>query len=195
MIIQIKVHYAILMFFIGLKDKMEYLVYNNKNNYNIEIMRIKNKKIIITLRGHKRVTRVIRYYNKENKEEYIITCDSKIAIIWDIENNYNNKYNIKFSGDIYDALLLFNIFKKDYILLSSNNKEYSKLYEFKDNTQFIKNIYKTNENKTYYMIPWLYTYKYYIIECCYEKISINNIFEDECYANLSTKGDHFCGYI
>ena len=45
------------------------------------------------------------------------------------------------------------------------------------------------------MIPWLYTYKYYIIECCYEKISINNMFEDECYANLSAKGDHFCGYI
>ena len=47
------------------------------------------------------------------------------------------------------------------------------------------------------MIPWLYNNKYYIIECCVNKISINNIFEDENYANLSKEpeGRHFCGYI
>ena len=47
------------------------------------------------------------------------------------------------------------------------------------------------------MIPWLYNNKYYIIECCSYKISINNIFKDENYANLSKKpeGEHYCGYI
>ena len=47
------------------------------------------------------------------------------------------------------------------------------------------------------MIPWLYKNKYYIIECCYNKISINNILEDECYTNLTMnpEGYHCCGYI
>ena len=50
-----------------------------------------------------------------------------------------------------DSLLLFNIFNKNYILISSDNKnEYSKLYEFKDNTPFIRNIYGTNENYSYF---------------------------------------------
>ena len=47
------------------------------------------------------------------------------------------------------------------------------------------------------MIPWLYKNKYYIIECCNKKISINNMLEDECYANLNMnpEGYYYCGYI
>ena len=187
--------------FIGLKDKIEYIIYNNKNNYNLDIMRINDQSIITSLTGHNNKTTVIRYYLKNNNEDYILSCDcNKLVIIWDIQNNYNQKYIIQsdYSGYIRDALLLFNYNNKDYILLSSERQnEYSKLYEFKDKTPFVKNIYETNKNKTYYMIPWLYNNKYYIIECCYNKISINNIFEDENYSNLSKEpeGDHCCGYI
>ena len=122
---------------------------------------------------------------------------NNLIIVWDIQNNYNKKYNIQLnSGTIWDALLLFNISNKNFILISSTN-EYSKLYEFKDNTPFIRNIYGTNKNNTRFLIPWLYKNKYYIIECCYKKISINNMLEDECYANLNmnSESDHFCGYI
>jgi len=48
------------------------------------------------------------------------------------------------------------------------------------------------------MIPWLYKNKYYIIDCCYYKISISNLLEDECYANFSLnllKFGFCCGYI
>ena len=47
------------------------------------------------------------------------------------------------------------------------------------------------------MIPWLYKNKYYIIECCNNKISINNMLEDECYANLinNPEGKYYFGYI
>ena len=104
--------------FKGIKDNIEYIIFNNKNNYNIEIMRINDKIIISSLKGHNNRTRVIRYYIKDNNEEYILSCDyNKLVIIWDIQNNYNIKYNIKVkdSGNIYDALLLFNIFNKNYI--------------------------------------------------------------------------------
>ena len=56
----------------------------------------------------------------------------------------------KYKGNIIDALLLFNILNNNYILLSSrDDNEYSKLYEFKENTKFVKNIYGTNEHKTF----------------------------------------------
>ena len=116
----------------GLKDNIEYIVYNNKNNYNLDIMRIYDKAIINSLKGHTTGTNVIRYYINNNREEYIISCDKKnLVIVWDIQNNYNKKYNIKVNdfGNIWDALLLFNIFKKNYILISSWNKdEFSKLH-------------------------------------------------------------------
>ena len=187
--------------YIGLKDNIEYLIYNNKDNYNLEIMRIKDKIIITSLKGHNSPTRVIRYYSKDNKEEYILSCDgNKLVIIWDIQNNFNKKYTIqsKYKGNINDALLLFNIFNNDYILLSSEKSNvYSKLYEFKENTKFVKNIYGTNEHKTFFIIPWLYKNKYYIIECSNQLISINNIFADENYAILKKdpESNHYWGYI
>ena len=187
--------------YIGLKDNIEYMAYNNKINYNLDIMRINDRALINSLKGHKTGTNVIRYYIKDNKEEYIISCDkNNLVIVWDIQNNYNNQYNIQIKdfGTIWDSLLLFNIFNKNYILISSYNKdEFTKLYEFKDNTPFIKNIYGTNENNTAFMIPWMYKRNYYIIECCYYKIAINNLLNDECYANLSMnpEGKHCCGYI
>ena len=189
--------------YIALKDHIEYLVYNNKNNFNLDIMRIKDKTIITTLKGHGTNVIVIRYYLKDNKEEYWLTCDkNKLVIIWDIQNFYNKKYTIqtKYSCNICDALLLFNIFNNDYILLSNYSKdEYSKLYEFKENNKFIRNIYGTNDHQTYFMIPWFYQNKYYIIDCAYDhKISINNLLEDETYANLTMdpdNGEYYCGYL
>ena len=94
---------------------------------------------------------------------------------------------------------MFNIYNKDFILLSSaKENEFSELYEFKDNTPFIKNIYGTNNNQTSYMIPWLYKDEYYIIDCCIkDKISINNLLEEESYTSLylDSKGMCCCGYI
>lgn len=187
--------------FIGLKDNLEYLVYINKSNFNLEVMLIKDKKIKNILVGHKSDTSVIKYIKKNKDEDYLLSCDkNKLIIIWDIQNNFNKKYNIQesYSGDINDAHILFNINDKDYILLSSGRiGEYSKLYEFKENTPYIKDIYNTNNNNTYLAIPWLYKGKYYIIELCDCEININNLFEEECYASLNVEpeGSHYSGYI
>ena len=187
--------------YIGLKDHIEYLVYNNKDTNNLDIMRIRDKTIITSLKGHNANTIVIKYYLKDDKEEYILSSDAnKLVIIWDIQNFFNKKYTIQaqYSSNILDAGLLFNVFNKDYILLSNSaSNEYSKLYEFKENTPFIKNIYGTNDHITYFMVPWFYQNKYYLIECSVNKIYINNMFEDENYANLSMdpEGSHYCGYL
>ena len=47
------------------------------------------------------------------------------------------------------------------------------------------------------MIPWSYKNKHYFIDFCYGKLTINNIFENENYAILSSQPEdyHYCGYI
>jgi len=183
-----------------LTDNVEYLVYNNKNSYNLDVIRLKDKKLVHYLKGHKDKVSVIRYFVQKNIKEYLLSCDeSRIVFCWDIQN-FSQKFKIhtNYSGYIWDALILFNIRENNYIFLPSNStNEYTKIYEFNDLPQFVKNIYNTNENKTNYILPWYYNNNYYLIECCNSKISINNILKDEHYATLSNEpeGLHCCGYI
>ena len=187
--------------YIGLKDHIEYLIFNNIKNYNLDIMRIKDTKIITSLEGHQNRTRLIKYYLKDNKEDYILSYDeNNLVIIWDIQNNFNKKYNIQVmhKGFISHSLLLFNIFNNNYIVLSFYvNNEYNKLLEFKEKNKFVKNIYGTNNHSTFFMIPWTYQNKHYIIDLCDNQISINNIFEDENYAILTKEPEckHYSGSI
>ena len=52
-------------------------------------MRINDQSIIASLKGHNAGIAVIRYYLKNNNEDYILSCDwNKLVIIWDIQNNY-----------------------------------------------------------------------------------------------------------
>ncbi len=187
--------------FTSLYDNLEYLVYNNKNNYNLDILRIKDRKIIHYLKHHKTKVSVIRYFiqNKYNKE-YLLSCDeSRLVCCWDISTyDLIDSIYTNYSGYIWDALILFNIFEKNYIFLPSNClNECTKIYEFKENIQFLRDIYGTKDNKTNYLIPWFYNNNYYLIECCSSKISINNILKDEVYTNLKCEpeGLHCCGYI
>ena len=187
------------------KNNRGYLVYQ-EIDYDLIVMRINDDDKIANLIGHKIAIAFIRYYQNKNnlEEEYILSGDgNKLVIIWDINNNFEKKYSIQpnYKEKMFDALILFNLFNKNYILLASDNQhdynEFTKLYELNHNTQFIKNIYNTNRNKTAFLIPWLYKNKYYIISCCDYEISINNIFEDENYANLILKpeGGHYCGFL
>ena len=184
----------------GLKDKIPYLVYNNKTNFNLEVMRLNDNIVMHSLKKHNNDVTVIKYYRKEYNEEYLLSCDvNKLVIIWDIQNNFNIKNTIQeeFKGKIWDAHLLLNLSSKDFILLSSGEKgEGIKLYELKDNsTQFIKIIDGTKENITNYMIKWTYNNKYYIIKL-YNEISIHNIFENELYTKLiAPKSRYYCGFI
>ena len=187
--------------YIGLKDKKEYLAYNNKNNFKIEIIRISDKKITKSLEGHKSPIKLIKYFkNNNNNEDYILSCEYKfIIIIWDIQKNfYSKRIEIKNNAYISD-ILLFNIFNKNYIVISNIKRDsFSSLYEVKDGkVELTRKIYGTQENMTRFMILWKYQNKFYLIECCNNgKISINNLFEDETYINFETKdGIYNYGYI
>jgi WD40 repeat protein len=185
--------------FIGLKDKVEYLVYNNKNINKIEIMRISDKNIIKSFGGNENPIKLIKYFKKNNNEDYILSCENKLIIIWDIQKNfYSKRIEIKNNAYIFD-ILLFNNINKNYIVISNIKKDsFSSLYEVKDvKVELIRKIYGTQENMTRFMILWKYQNKYYLIECCNNgKISINNLFEDETYINFETKDAIYdYGYI
>ena len=182
-------------------DNNDYLVYNNKSNYNLDIYRIIDKKLIYHLKGHKAKVSVIKYYMKhDNKKEYLFSCDeNKVVICWSLQD-YTQQFiiNTKMNGYIWDATVLFNIKGNDYCIIPSNSdKEFTRVYDFNNNNNLIKEIYGTFNNKTNYIIPWFYNNNYYLIECCSLKISINNIFKNENYATLekNPEGLHCCGYI
>ena len=182
----------------GLIDGITYLVYNNRNNFNLEVMRIRDKVYVRSLKKHTKPVSVIRYFRKNNREEYLLSCEvcGGFVIIWDIINNFNiiNFIQEQSAGKIYDALLLFNLNNQDYVLISSAMKEPIKLFELRENQKYY-NIFGTEDNLTNYMIPWSYNNNYYIIKL-YSDISIHNIFRNECYAKLHCeKSQYYCGYI
>ena len=144
-------------------------------------------------------------YHSYDKEEYLyitglLYMKNIIRIIaFDIRNNYNEKLIIDINDytDCNNILLLFDIFKKNYILVSYKKDKFSKLYDYQKNDSFIKNIHGTNNYETKVMIPWYYKDKFYIIDICSEKIIINNLLEDKSYAELKLRGiiDYQNGFL
>ena len=185
--------------FIGVKDHIYYLVYNNMKNFNIEILNIVEKKVIKSLSGHYIRTSVIRYYLNGIKEEYILSCDlNSKAIIWDVANDYTIKYilRMEYKSIIRDAILLFGLNQKNYLIISRSSKEeYTKVYELAPNTPFVRNIPKKKITNS--IIPWKHNNKQYIIELCNGIISIKNVLEDEIFSDLNKEKDdnYLSGFV
>lgn len=183
------------------KDNHDYLVYNNvSNHYYLDIYRIIDKQLIRYLKGHQSKVSVIKYFIKNNTNEYLLSCDEKrVVICWSLLT-YTQQFKIdtKMIGYIWDAAVLFNIRGNDLCIISSNSdEECTRIYDFNNNNQFIKNINSSYDNKSNYLIPWYYNNNCYLIECCNSKISINSILDGQNYAKLekSPEGMHCCGYI
>ena len=162
-------------------------------------MTIRNTQIIKSLKGHNAKTTVIRYFKKNKKEDYILSCDiNKKVIVWDIQNDFlkkNDFLETTYIGNIYNSLLLFDIYNKDYILLSSGNQnEYSKLYEFGKESKFIRD-FNNNKSGTSFLIYWKYNDKHYIIEGMVNFILIYNVLDNEIYWNTKIQGKHLGGFV
>ena len=189
----------------SIKDDNEYLVFNNKSKFSLDIIKISDKKLIHYLKGHKAKVSVIKYFiSKSDNQEYLLSCDeNKLVIIWNLFN-YNTilKINTNMEGYIWDAYALLYVNGLSYFIIPSNSdKECTRVYIFNNYNLYNNNnyneIFGTLHNKTNFVIPWNYNNNNYLIECCYSKISINNIFQNENYATLTQKpeGQHCCGYI
>ena len=68
--------------FIGLKDYIEYIVYCESSSNDLKVMIIKNKTIKYSLKKHRAKVISIRYFIKDSKEEYLLSCDlDKLIVI------------------------------------------------------------------------------------------------------------------
>ena len=204
--------------FTSLKDKTLYLVSPNKNNFNLDLITLIDNKLKISLKGHlKKVTNVRYFLNNFTNEDYLISADeSGIVNLWDISNNYSKKYSIdtNYNDIIYSALLVFtnnenfensNNDNKGYIITSTygisdeNEKSSTKIYSMENNGEFMNYFSNTNNNSIYYLLSWFNkkNNKYYIIQFSHMKIFINNLLEDELYAELTQeqKLSHYSGFI
>jgi len=182
--------------YLSYKDNKEYIASPVIYKSNIDIFILVDNKKLISLKGHKRIIRTIRYFiNNKNYNEYLISSDdNKMVIIWDITNNYTIKYIIdtKYKDFITSCLLVFPLNINDnYIITSSKHisnvidESATKIYSL-DNGQYIKCINNSNNSYISYLLSWYNkkNNKYYLIELAYKNIIINNILENELYCEL-----------
>jgi WD40 repeat protein len=187
--------------FISNIDNKAYLVSKNAKSHLLDIILLKDNIIITSLKGHTNtITMVRKFFNNNNKNEYLISADiDNNVIVWDINNNYNILHLIKpeyNENNIYSCYIYFDIFNS-YIFTScglnkykESETSYTKMYSFK-NGSFIKNINETSMNNTYYLLMWYNEQNKnrnnYLVECCENRISINDFKNNKLYANLVTE--------
>ena len=175
-----------------------HLIYPINIGSQINIIRIKDKKLIKSLKGQENFFEIIKiFYNKENQHNYLVSSDwDKIVFIWDLDDNYKLLQTIRtqYSNYIYSFQLLF---KYNYIITSTvglnDNTDYSKIFMLTDG-KFFRNIANTNQIETLYSLIWEKNFdEFYYIELCYEKIIIHNLLTDEIYSVLETRIEESCG--
>ena len=92
------------------KDNKEYIALLNEN-FILDIFALLDNKKIISLYGHNKDIYTVRYFiNNKNYDEYLISAGNEKAIIWDINNNYNIKFEFEkksYSNYIYSCLIIF----------------------------------------------------------------------------------------
>ena len=192
----------------SIKDNKQYLISPNKNNFNLDIITLIDNKIQISLKGHlKKVTNIRYFLNYYNSNEYLISGDEdRIVILWDITNNYSEKYKIdtQYNDIIYSCLLVFDnndgyIITSTYGISEEDEKSATKIYSIEKNGEFVGYINNTNNNSVYYLLSWVNKKdnKNYIIQFSYMKIFINNLLENELYAELTQeqKLSHYSGFV
>ena len=178
-------------------DGNQYLISANKDTFNLDVYDLNNGYLINSLKGHTNRVDHIRYFCNNNKS-YIVSSDTNhTVIIWDENFNVLNKIETENKGSITSSYLLFHKNEKDYVIIipSTAINEYTKIYDNKG--KFIKNVYNTNNNISFHLDVWNYNNNHYLIETCFGKISIVNLFKDEIYHEFvyNPQSCHFDGII
>lgn len=183
------------------ENKIEpYLIYVPLFEKEINILKIRDKKIVAKLTGSSNyIEKVKNFYNEKDKHNYLLSSDYDFSVlIWDLDDNYKMKHklNPEYSNYIYSFLIYF---KFDYVITStvghSQGQDHIKIFSFKNGT-LLKGILNSDNIDTLYLIIWEKDKKEeetYIIALCYEKVLIYNLLSNELYCELSTNVQESCG--
>lgn len=186
---------------------LKYILHLKIIEYILHLQIIKKKFQIYTLLEHKKIISLksnnefagVRYFaNYRNNKEYLVSgYKDNDLIIWDITDNYKDKYKIK---EVRISLLIFTNNNQDYIITNAGfSGSYTKIYSFND-CSYITNINNKKFIQVEYLLPWLNKNdnQYYIIQLAYfNGIFINDLLKGKLYANLANQeyGNYNTGFI
>ena len=182
--------------FLSHSNNKIYIIMNNNNILDIyEIFDDLNSHKILSLKAHEQKIEVVRYFIKPKiNSQYIVSADLYKIFIWDIENNFEKKYEIDLNGsNLIDCLLFFSndIINKDYIFTSGSYQtdgmncyiSDTNMYSF-DN-QYIKKM-ESVDGYLYHLLSWNdeINNNYYIVILSIIYIVIINLLDGKLYCKL-----------
>ena len=192
--------------FMSVKDEKPYLVYQEKDNKNLEVMKVlKNKyKLVSVIKGHNSPITTIKYFlNKTNNIEYIISADyDGIIILTSVTEDFKiiNKFKTDYiNGQLSSCLMIFELNQqcdfdiKNGILLTSCKNIYAnqqlpmRLYVLNEKGKFdvLKEFFGFSTN-TSYMLHWYNkkTKTNYIIDLGKNKIVFISLLSGSLYTEI-----------
>ena len=190
------------------KDNKGYIASPNKNNFYLDIYILLNNEKLLSLKDHQNRITSVRYFinNKDNKEYLISSDENKIAIVWDINDNYTikTKINTKYGDSIYSCLMIFPINENDEYIITSTLSCYDITRDSSENIEkSATKIYSLNQDKfinfikisVYYEIFYLLPYydkkanDYYVIQLTKRYPLLNNLKNNNSCDFLKQKKD------
>ena len=166
-------------------------------DYFINLINLKNNKIIKKLEGHKvRITTVRMFQNPKTKKVYLISADiDDNVIIWDIQNNFKIIFEKKFEYEpfsfIYSTLLIFGE-KNTWLVVSSiSEKNKTLVVDINKNNNLIEIL--GSENLPVYSLSYWFNNdantdneKHNIIQCGKNEILITQFPINKTYFEIKT---------
>ena len=158
-------------------DGNSYLAAPISTTFEIEIMNLKDSKIVHSLKGHSAHIYIVRHYfqRKSSTDFLISTSNERKDKVWNLKTyECHITLNKCHTGTyLYSALLLFdNINNLNYIVTSCPN-EYMKLWDF-DSGKFIREIVGISDY-TYFINYWNNNNINYIINANSSNVKIYGI--------------------
>ena len=191
-------------------DNEVFLIYQNYDNDNIDIMKLANKQIVKSIKNiETKLSLIEHFFDKKNEFDYLLTADrNKDIKIYNISLDYqllNSLYNGNSFGFISSCLLLVN----DNLLITSifgkKKEDYTKVYSIKNifnkekknlldkpkekNVTLLSKISGTNNIVICSLLFWdnKRDKNKYLIQLSYNKVLINDIDNYKLYDCLETK--------
>ena len=182
--------------FLSYSNNKIYIITNNNNILDIyETFDNLNIHKILSLENHQEKIEVVKYFiDPKNHSQYLVSADLYIIFIWDIDNNFKNKYEIDYDdSNLMDCLLFFSndIINKDYIFASNcyqtegANCYISETSMYSFDNQYIKNI-ESVKGYLYHLLLWhdKINQKYYIVVLTIKYLEIINLLDWNLYCEL-----------
>lgn len=186
-------------------DNMDYITVSNSNNFNIDIFLLLKNKKVLNINIHDKIISTIRYFfNHKDNTEYIISADQGNSyVVIDLKGKkiISNIWGY-YEGFIQSCLIAFpNKIRNNYVITSSNGKGFFSLTQVNILGDYkVINSFKNSDFSIYYLLSWhnIENDEYYIIQLGEQKISINNLLNEEIYyesGKIEEKDKFLNGYI